>query len=77
MGKGCTLGPGSFVHYGVTLGDHVVIEADSFVMKGEALDAHTVWRGNPATLYRRNLAAGGAVPPKTIAEPYPYDIAAE
>ena len=78
MGEGCTLGPGSFVHYGVTLGDHVVIEADSFLMKGEVLDAHTVWRGNPAKLYRRNLVARGDIaPPKEMAEPYPYDIAAE
>jgi hypothetical protein len=55
-----------------------VIEADSFLMKGEVLDAHTVWRGNPAKLYRRNLVERGDIaPPKEMAEPYPYDIAAE
>jgi non-ribosomal peptide synthetase-like protein len=56
MGKGCTLGPGSCMQYGVSLGDHVVLDADSFLMKGEVLDAHTVWRGNPARLFRRNTA---------------------
>ncbi|MCZ7657756.1 MAG: amino acid adenylation domain-containing protein [Xanthobacteraceae bacterium] len=52
LGKGCTLGPAAFVHYGVTMGDHVVIDADSFLMKGETLDSHTGWRGNPARLVR-------------------------
>lgn len=47
-------------------------------MKGEVLDAHTVWRGNPAKLHRRNLVATGDVaPPAEKAEPYPYDLAAE
>jgi non-ribosomal peptide synthetase-like protein len=53
LGSGCTLGPGAFVHYGVTMGDHVVLDADSFLMKGEVLDSHTGWRGNPAKLVRR------------------------
>jgi non-ribosomal peptide synthetase-like protein len=52
MGSGCTLGPAAFVHYGVTMGDHVVIDADSFLMKGETLDSNTGWRGNPARLVR-------------------------
>jgi non-ribosomal peptide synthetase-like protein len=52
MGTGCTLGAGAFAHYGVTMGDHVVLEADSFLMKGEMLDSNTVWCGNPATLIR-------------------------
>ena len=49
----CSVGPGSFVHYGVTMGDHVVLDADSFLMKGEVLDSHTGWRGNPAKLARQ------------------------
>jgi non-ribosomal peptide synthetase-like protein len=53
LGSGCSLGPGAFVHYGVTMGDHVVLDADSFLMKGEVLDSHTGWRGNPAKLVRR------------------------
>jgi hypothetical protein len=44
------------VHYGVTLGDHVVLDADSFLMKGEVLDSHTSWRGNPAKLIRCHVA---------------------
>jgi non-ribosomal peptide synthetase-like protein len=56
MGSGCTLGPGAFVHYGVTMGDHVVLDADSFLMKGEILDSHTGWRGNPATMVRGRIA---------------------
>jgi non-ribosomal peptide synthetase-like protein len=57
IGKACTLGPAAFVHYGVTMGDHSVLDADSFLMKGEVLDPYTVWCGNPAKLYRRNLVA--------------------
>ena len=48
IGIGCTLGVGAFVHYGVTMNDHAVLDADSFLMKGEVLDPHSVWRGNPA-----------------------------
>jgi non-ribosomal peptide synthetase-like protein len=48
IGAGCTLGTGAFVHYGVTMGDASVAEADSFVMKGSELEPHAVWRGNPA-----------------------------
>jgi non-ribosomal peptide synthetase-like protein len=61
IGNGCTLGPAAFVHYGVTMGDHSVLDADSFLMKGEVLDPYTVWCGNPAKLYRRNLPADRAV----------------
>ncbi|MDC7784835.1 amino acid adenylation domain-containing protein [Rhodoplanes sp. TEM] len=61
MGAGCTLGPSAFVHYGVTLGDHVVIDTDAFLMKGEVVDAHTTWRGNPAKLFRRHGTPDGAL----------------
>jgi len=37
-----------------------VLDADSFLMKGEVLDPNTVWCGNPAKLYRRNLPADRA-----------------
>jgi non-ribosomal peptide synthetase-like protein len=57
IGKACTLGPAAFAHYGITMGDHAVLNADSFLMKGEVLDPYTVWCGNPAKLHRRNLAA--------------------
>ncbi|WP_063741061.1 MULTISPECIES: Pls/PosA family non-ribosomal peptide synthetase [unclassified Streptomyces] len=48
LGAGCTLGVAALVHYGVTVGDGVVIAPDSFVMKGEELPAHARWGGNPA-----------------------------
>jgi len=60
LGNGCSVGPGAFVHYGVTMGDHVVVDADSFLMKGEVLEAHTGWRGNPAKLARRHAASDPA-----------------
>ncbi len=54
LAEGCTLGAAAFVHYGVVMGERAVLDADSFLMKGEVLDPHTCWRGNPAKLYRRN-----------------------
>jgi non-ribosomal peptide synthetase-like protein len=48
LGAGCTLGVGAFVHYGVTMGDGSMLAADSFLMKGEEVPAHTRWGGNPA-----------------------------
>ena len=50
LGNRCSVGPGALVHYGVSTGDHVVLDADSFLMKGEILDSHTGWCGNPAML---------------------------
>jgi len=61
LGNGCSIGPGAFVHYGVTMGDHVVIDADSFLMKGETLESYTGWRGNPAKLVRRCAEGADAV----------------
>jgi acetyltransferase-like isoleucine patch superfamily enzyme len=37
------------VHYGVSIGDGAVLEADSFLMKGEEIPAYQRWGGNPAT----------------------------
>jgi non-ribosomal peptide synthetase-like protein len=48
VGNGCTVGTAAFIHYGVKLGDNVVIDPDSFVMKGESAAMNTTWRGNPA-----------------------------
>ena len=48
IGSGCTIGGTAFVHYGVTMGDHVVLDPDSFLMKGETVEPHATWRGNPA-----------------------------
>jgi non-ribosomal peptide synthetase-like protein len=48
IGAGCTIGVGAFVHYGVTMGEGAVLEADSFLMKGEEVPPHARWGGNPA-----------------------------
>ncbi|HEY3472687.1 MAG TPA: DapH/DapD/GlmU-related protein, partial [Amycolatopsis sp.] len=49
VGAGCTIGVGAFVHYGVTMGEESVVDADAFLMKGSATPPRTRWRGNPAT----------------------------
>ena len=56
IGNRCSVGPGALVHYGVSTGDDVVLDADSFLMKGEILDSHTGWCGNPAKIVRRPVA---------------------
>jgi non-ribosomal peptide synthetase-like protein len=48
IGKGCTIGCHAFVHYGVVMGDNAILDADSFLMKGEVLEPASIWRGNPA-----------------------------
>jgi non-ribosomal peptide synthetase-like protein len=48
IGRGCTLGVAAFVHYGVTMGDGAVLDAEAFRMKGEEVAPGTRWRGNPA-----------------------------
>ena len=63
VGVGCTIGVNGFVHYGVTIGDQSVLEADSFLMKGEAPEAGTTWRGNPAR------AVAGMPTPREELEP--------
>jgi non-ribosomal peptide synthetase-like protein len=58
IGNGCTLGVACNIHYGVTFGDFVVLEPNSFVMKGEIADADATWRGNPArSIGRPSVAA--------------------
>jgi non-ribosomal peptide synthetase-like protein len=61
VGAGSSLGTGAFVHYGCVLGERVVIEADSFLMKGEILDNDTTWLGNPAKLVRQNRRADASL----------------
>jgi non-ribosomal peptide synthetase-like protein len=68
IGACCTLGSGSLTHYGVIMGDHVVLEPDSYLMKGELLDPHTTWRGNPAKADVERTAPGvERAPPVAIA----------
>ena len=44
----CTIGANCYVHYGVHMADDVVLEPDSFLMKGESPETQTLWGGNPA-----------------------------
>jgi non-ribosomal peptide synthetase-like protein len=49
LGSNVTLGTGSLVHYGVTVGDGAELTTDCFLMKGEQVPPHARWGGNPAT----------------------------
>ncbi|HEX4247605.1 MAG TPA: Pls/PosA family non-ribosomal peptide synthetase, partial [Pseudonocardia sp.] len=57
IGAGVTLGVGSFVHYGVSIGDGAVLAPDSFLMKGEEVPERAEWGGNPAREMRGVPAA--------------------
>ncbi|MDD7966161.1 Pls/PosA family non-ribosomal peptide synthetase [Actinomycetospora lemnae] len=48
LGARVTLGVNSFVHYGTTIGDGVVLAPDTFLMKGEDVPDGERWGGNPA-----------------------------
>jgi non-ribosomal peptide synthetase-like protein len=52
IGAGCTIGVGALVHYAVTIGKGAVLEADSFLMKGEEIPDGERWGGNPASWIR-------------------------
>ncbi|MGQ0482898.1 MAG: Pls/PosA family non-ribosomal peptide synthetase [Pseudonocardia sp.] len=52
IGAGATLGVHAFVHYGVTMRDASVLDADSFLMKGEEVGPGEWWAGNPANEVR-------------------------
>jgi non-ribosomal peptide synthetase-like protein len=55
IGRGCTLGTHAFVHYGVTMREGSVLDADSFLMKGEDVPARVRYRGNPARECRASV----------------------
>ncbi len=75
VGAHSTLGAGAFVHYGVRMGDHVVVEPDSFLMKGESPDAGTTWRGNPARAVRTDVIGTAAQRQATQASPRMIEVA--
>lgn len=50
VGDRCTLGLGSFVHYGTTMKEGSELRADAFLMKGETMEEGSSWQGNPARL---------------------------
>ncbi|RBY79429.1 peptide synthetase [Blastococcus sp. TF02-09] len=60
IGSGVTVGVGSWVHYGVTMGDHSELAPDSFLMKGEEVPAGARWGGNPAGELHPELLAVAA-----------------
>jgi non-ribosomal peptide synthetase-like protein len=66
IGAGCTLGSGALTHYGVVMGDRVVLEPDSYLMKGEVPGANTTWRGNPAKEVCRAAPGAGRATPEAI-----------
>jgi non-ribosomal peptide synthetase-like protein len=63
VGSGCTIDVGAYIHYGVQMGDRVVVQPDSFVMKGEVLEPHSIWRGNPARAVRQKVERPSASVP--------------
>jgi non-ribosomal peptide synthetase-like protein len=66
LGAGVTVGVGALVHYGVSVGDAVEIEPDSFVMKGEDVPAGAHWGGNPAQDLGEPAAAAPVRAPEAV-----------
>lgn len=60
IGAAASIGPCAFIHYGVDVGDGAVVETDSFLMKGETVEANSVWCGNPARPQRRQPPTASA-----------------
>ncbi|MGI9505458.1 MAG: Pls/PosA family non-ribosomal peptide synthetase [Geminicoccaceae bacterium] len=60
IGAGCTLGVGSHVHYGVSMGDGAQLAPDAFLMKGEEVPKGTRWGDNPAREVRNDDVAHAA-----------------
>jgi non-ribosomal peptide synthetase-like protein len=48
VGRGCTVGMNSVVHYGVEMKENAILDADSFLMKGSTAQPDSIWQGNPA-----------------------------
>ena len=69
LGADCTLDPGAFVHYGVTMGDGAIIDTDSFVMKGEHIPPRSRWQGNPAASMPDNDGSRPPAPRLTTDKP--------
>ena len=74
LGSGVTLGVNALVHYGVTIGDGAVLDADAFLMKGEQVTAHTWWSGNPAAEVGLPASAAASPVPVVVREQGPVAI---
>ena len=59
IGADCALAPGALVHYGVTMHEQTLLDADAFLMKGEITPPGSRWRGNPAKLMQVRAPASG------------------
>ncbi|WP_448619633.1 Pls/PosA family non-ribosomal peptide synthetase [Geodermatophilus sp. URMC 65] len=66
IGAGVTLGVGSWVHYGVTMGDGAELGPDAFLMKGSDVLPGEHWGGNPA---EEMPQAPAAPPPREPSTP--------
>ncbi|HEX8510901.1 MAG TPA: Pls/PosA family non-ribosomal peptide synthetase [Propionibacteriaceae bacterium] len=66
IGSRCTVGVGALVHYGVTMGDGVVLAPDSFLMKGEQVPSGDYWGGNPAGELPDGAVAPGVHPASVL-----------
>jgi non-ribosomal peptide synthetase-like protein len=71
IGRGCSIGAAVLVNYGVKMGDNSVLGPDSFLMKGEVVEANATWCGNPARAVRTKAvsvpAASGDAPEVSLA----------
>ncbi|MGY1643001.1 Pls/PosA family non-ribosomal peptide synthetase [Geodermatophilus sp. SYSU D00703] len=67
VGSGVTFGVGALAYYGAVIGDNAVLEADSFLMKGEEVPDGARWGGNPAReLQPSDLHLPAAEPARTL-----------
>jgi non-ribosomal peptide synthetase-like protein len=67
LGSNVTVGTGSLVHYGVTIGDGAELTTDCFLMKGEQVPAGELWGGNPAhELHDRQLISAKPTGERTL-----------
>ena len=74
IGAGATIGPKAFVHYGVTVAENSVLDADSFLMKGTETTPASRWRGNPATEVSSTPAVTATSKPAVSASAAPARI---
>ena len=50
IGAGASIGVSALVHYGVTMREGAILDADSYLMKGEIAPERSHWRGNTAKM---------------------------
>jgi hypothetical protein len=73
----CTLGVGTFIHYGATVDNGAELAAGSFLMKGAEIPAGERWGGNPARqmtdheVISAGRPAGGPMPAPPGTTPAP------